>query len=63
MSPTTTKPGTTTIIKTIPMSALQQGAAGKEISKTVEVINTIKKLFFPPLIYTEVVVINVCNYL
>ncbi|XP_048028563.1 host cell factor 1a [Megalobrama amblycephala] len=28
MSPTTTKPGTTTIIKTIPMSALQQGAAG-----------------------------------
>ncbi|XP_077059602.1 host cell factor 1a [Siphateles boraxobius] len=28
MSPTTNKPGTTTIIKTIPMSALQQGAAG-----------------------------------
>uniref|UniRef100_A0A671PAG5 Host cell factor 1 n=1 Tax=Sinocyclocheilus anshuiensis TaxID=1608454 RepID=A0A671PAG5_9TELE len=37
MSPTTTtKPGTTTIIKTIPMSALQQGAAGVTSSTGVK---------------------------
>uniref|UniRef100_A0A8C1SAX1 Host cell factor 1 n=1 Tax=Cyprinus carpio TaxID=7962 RepID=A0A8C1SAX1_CYPCA len=36
MSPTTTKPGTTTIFKTIPMSALQQGAAGLTSSTGVK---------------------------
>uniref|UniRef100_A0A8C1XEW3 Host cell factor 1 n=1 Tax=Cyprinus carpio TaxID=7962 RepID=A0A8C1XEW3_CYPCA len=36
MSPSTTKPGTTTIFKTIPMSALQQGAAGLTSSTGVK---------------------------
>ncbi|XP_052465654.1 host cell factor 1 isoform X2 [Carassius gibelio] len=36
MSPTSTKPGTTTIFKTIPMSALQQGAAGLTSSTGVK---------------------------